>query len=483
MKIIKCLITVLFLLAVGNGGINTVTAKSLYDDFSGNYLDSSKWDDREFVREIANGKLVSISRAESGGSRNRTTFRNSESIFAIQAAVTPVASSIGSGSNVVSKIRLDGQFFNSQPAGGETGDVWAAIRIEDDGNGLESNYVVVEALDDNWDTWNVWAEDTISTGLSYGQTYNLKIEYNEGAHEFTFTLNGVAPITVTAANLPNNLRAAVRPNKHLTTGFDDAESGVNIIHAQFDNIKINNQDTVYDDFSNSPLDQTKWQSLEFVRELSNGKLRANVHADGEREDVDTKPDDQDTAYFEAKVLIESGSQISSGASGHARIAGWYYNDSRGSGSGQDYNGNEGDVWVSNRIRLDDSSNLEARCWVWRSDTFDSWDSNAPNIFEQEFTTAINFDTEYTLSIEFTGSTIIFKCNNETYQYNITSSVYPPSGQYRVLESRIYADPGESGYLKTNFDDVYTGESSGEGGGSGGGGGGGGGGCFIKMLNQ
>jgi hypothetical protein len=436
------------------------------------------------VREIVNGKLVSISRAESGDSRNRTTFRDSASIYAIEADVTPITSTFGGGSNVYSIIRLDGQFFNSQPAGGVTGDVWAAIKLVDKGNGLEATYEIAETLDDNWDTWNTWAEDTISTGLSYNQTYTLKISYDEGSHEFTFTLNGVAPITVSGANLPVNARDAVEPYKNLTTGFNNAESGVNVIHAQFDNVKINNQGTVYDDFVSSPLDQTKWQSLEFVRELSNGELRANVHAEGEREDVDSNPEDEDTAYFEAKVLIESGSQLSSGADGHARLAGWYYNDSRGPGSGQDYNGRIGDVWVSNRIRLDDNGDLNARCWVWRCDTVDPWDSNAPNLFEQDFNTTINFDTFYTLSIEFTGSAIILKCNDETYQYNITSSTYAPSEHYRVLESRVYADPGETGYLKTKYDDVYTGESSGgDDDDDGNGGGGGGDGCLINTLSH
>jgi hypothetical protein len=33
--------------------------KTLYDDFSSNYIDGSKWQQRTFVREIVNGKYVS----------------------------------------------------------------------------------------------------------------------------------------------------------------------------------------------------------------------------------------------------------------------------------------------------------------------------------------------------------------------------------------------------------------------------------------
>ena len=90
------------------------------------------------------------------------------------------------------------------------------------------------------------------------------------------------------------------------------------------------------------------------------------------------------------------------------------------------------------------------------DTYDSWGPST-SLFYQEFATPA-FDTSYTLSIEFTGSTFIFKCNDETYQYDITTPMYPPSEQYRELKSRVYADPGESGYMRANFDDVYTGST-------------------------
>jgi hypothetical protein len=241
------------------------------------------------------------------------------------------------------------------------------------------------------------------------------------------------------------------------TGIDSyGGSGIGYGSALFDNVYINNEITAYDTFDSAPLDQTKWQNLEFVREISGGRLRLNVQADGSRTDATLRPSIQVTAYLEAKVLVESGSQVSSGASGIARIAGYYYNDSRGPGSGQPYDGNEGDAWVDNRITLDDTGNLRARCGIYRSDTPDPWGPGT-TLFQQEFSTLIAFDTAYTLSIEFTGSQIIFKCNGETYQYDVATPMYPPSeGQHRQLRSRVYADPGESGYMKANFDDVYTG---------------------------
>jgi hypothetical protein len=95
--------------------------------------------------------------------------------------------------------------------------------------------------------------------------------------------------------------------------------------------------------------------------------------------------------------------------------------------------------------------------VARCDAADPWGGLWTDLYVGTFNTPIVFDTEYTLSVEFTGSTFILKCDDEAHQYNVTTTVYPPSdGQYRQLQSRIWPHPGESGYMKANFDDVYTG---------------------------
>jgi len=214
------------------------------------------------------------------------------------------------------------------------------------------------------------------------------------------------------------------------------------VSALFDNVYINDEETIYDDFSTGSFDPTKWQQwgLEIAREISNGKLSI-------------RPNDQATTYLEAKALIGSASEISPGALGHARIGGYYYNESRGPGSEHSYNGYEGNVWVSSRIELDDNNNLTGYCSLWRHDDANSWGTGT-GLFHQNFTTPFAFDTEYTLSIELRDRTFIFKCNNETYQYTVTTPMYEPyNGQYRALNSRVMADPGESGYMKTTFDNV------------------------------
>ncbi len=468
MKHFRCTISVLIFLFICLFGTQPIAAQTLYDDFSGDYLESSKWKHQEFVREVVNGQLISKISAVSGSPRNRTTFANSASINTIQADVTVVNTSLENDPDVLTQARLDGVFFNTQASGGVTGDVWAAIRIIEHGDGLYVDYVIEEALDDNWDTLTNWGRETIATGLSYNQTYTLKIEYDQGLHEFTFSINGFAPVTISSASLPNNVRAAVGPGKNLSTGIDNAIPGVNFVHAIFDNVYINDQASAYDTFD-APLDQTKWTSDEFVREIANNRVRLNRQGSDEQSQATLNLADSDAPYVQAKVQIESDSTLSSDAVGIFRIQGYYYNESRGPGSGQDHNGYEGDVFAQLRLQMEDDGSLRAIASVGRSDDAD--ENTWTTLFSQDFVSAISFDTDHIISIEYTGSSLIFKCDGETITYGITTAQYTPYGEHRALRSRVYLDSGESGYIKASVDEVYV-EGSDNGGSSG---------CFITTM--
>jgi len=367
---------------------------------------------------------------------------------------------LDTGTDPQSFARIDGRFYNTETPNPTThkGDIWAGVFIGDRGSGLEAWWEIWEVTDDEGNNYQDGGHGTLNIipDLTTGTPYTAKIEYDGNNNQFTFTVHGVSSGLV---DVPARQGAEFLPYKGLETGaYSDGGTGTGYASALFDDVYINNQGTVYDNFSAGKLVLARWKNLEHVREINvvDEKLRLNVQADGERRDASMYPIDQTTAYLEAKVTVESGSQVSLGATGIARIAGEYYNDSRGPGSGQAYNGYEGDVWVDNRITLDDAGTLKARCHASRFDTFDDWGPST-TLFDQDFTTPIAFDTEYTLSIEFTGSKLIFKCNGEEYQYDIATPTYPPhEGQHRQLKSRVYADPGESGYMKATFDDVYTG---------------------------
>jgi len=422
--------------------------KALYDDFSGTYLDIQKWQNREFVREVAEGKLVSkIGNASGTGTfRNSTRFQNPDSITTIECDITIVTTNLDTGSGPSSYASIAGFFYNTQASGGATGDIVAVVSIGDGGNGgLEAHWGLYEYLDDNLTNAEEKGSGTLIDpgGITSGIAYTAKIEY-DGNNGFQFTVAGASE----SLSGPSRQRAAVTEFKGLTTVINaNGGSGIGYVSALFDNVNTNTA-TPYDDFSTAPLDQTKWQDWEFVREISNGKLRLNTEGEDAWTDAILAPVNvnQSTAYLETKVLVESGSEVSSGAWGRAQIKGRYYNESRGPGSGQAYNGSEGDVLALIGIRIDDSSILTADFVLSISDDAEAttWTTRDYH----QFTTTIDFDAEYTLSIEFNGSSFIFKCNDETYQYDVTTPMYPPStGQTRNLSSMIFADTGQSGYMK------------------------------------
>lgn len=132
-------------------------------------------------------------------------------------------------------------------------------------------------------------------------------------------------------------------------------------------------------------------------------MRANIIGEGSTRAVNTYLTEKDAPYFEAKVRIDSSSQLSPGTWGIGRIQGYYYNDSRGPGSGQSYNQYEGDVFVQVRLRYNSDGTLSANAYVDRSN--DDNESDFRNLFSHDFSVPIALDTDYILSIKFEGETM------------------------------------------------------------------------------
>jgi len=228
------------------------------DDFSGTCLDGQKWNDRELVREIVGGKLVSkVGNGPSCCTKNFIHFLNPSTINVIQSDITVVKTILDTGTNPASCARIQGLFYNTRTSGGATGDIWAGVSIGDRGSGLEAWWSVEEALNDDRTSWSNKGSGTLigSGTLTYGTEYTAKITY-DGANGFTFTVNGQND----TFSGPGYQRASITEHKALATRiFADAPSYDGYVSAQFDNVYINNQVAVYDDFSTGSLDPTKWQ--------------------------------------------------------------------------------------------------------------------------------------------------------------------------------------------------------------------------------
>ena len=185
--------------------------------------------------------------------------------------------------------------------------------------------------------------------------------------------------------------------------------------------------------------------------IADGKLCLSVRAVGQKTTTQMTSKENIIYFYSAKVTVKSISHVEAGATGAAALSAYLYNESRGPGSGQDYNEGEGDVWLDIRIKLDENNNLIVTAGAERNDNADgSW---LTTLFDEHFTTSISLDTEYTLSIEVAYPKVSFKCNEEVLSYNLAGTPYPANWGDRRIMSRIYADEGQSGYFSATFDDV------------------------------
>ena len=438
--------------------------KKLFDDFSSTYLNRDKWWPREYVSEVVGGEYISKlgnsagmpAEVAPGIFRNNLQFANPNSINSIECEITIEETKLDSAPSSSSFARIGGYFYNKNETGGATGDIFAHIMIGDQGNGkLEAFWEVQEMLTDDTRTWNVIGSGTISEfdTSTVDPPYKVKISY-DGDNTISFLVNEIHTGSYIG---PIRKRAAVTYWKGISTGINATNGSNNgFVFAKFDNVKINNQSTIFEDFANSPLKLDKWgltfSGTEFAREISNGHLRANVHSVDGTYSSSAVLSEKDTPYLEAKVRISSESQLSAGSRGFARIQGIYYNESRGPGSGNPHNEEEGNVFANVRLDYQEDGSLVASTFIVRSNNSD-W-SDYTMLLDEEFSMPIYFDTDYILSIKYTKLQFIMKCNNETKIYNITSPTYPPFGEIRVLQTRNMSDSGQSGYMKAQFDDVY-----------------------------
>lgn len=436
-------------------------ADILYDDFSGTYLDGNRWWPREYVREVADDKLVfklgnSIgmgAEVRPGRFRNRLPIFDPGSVHTIEAQVTMIEAQRDSAPDSLSFVRIIGYFYNASEIG-SAGDIYASVMIGDRGNGgLEAFWVVKEVVaNDPWTTKVLDYETLIGPGtLEYDEPYDLKLSFyltTEKKGQFSFEAHGHTQSSIG----PVKKRDVIYDEKRLAVAIN-AENGFNngFVHAQVDNVHINNDPLVYDDFS-SPLDLSKWKWQEWVRRPVQGELKAAIQRTDATGGANTYTNCPDTSFIETRARISSDSVLSPGAWGVARVWGYYYNATHGPGSGLDYNRFEGDIFAEADIQVDSQGNLKSRAYISRADDEDF--SSDTVLLNEDFPTPIRLDTDYVLSIRFEDNQLIFKCDNDTLIFPITGPRYHPYGKYRrAVQTKSFLDSGEYAYMKAFFDDV------------------------------
>jgi hypothetical protein len=336
--------------------------------------------------------------------------------------------------------------------------VFVELDLGDRGSGLELWWSMDQGTSAQWAS-----VDTVSAGtvlgpgaLMVGTTYTLEISH-DGGNGFTFSIYDAqtqALIASASADGPARMGPPYQYNVQLDTGINEAgEYGYGYVHARFDNVYLNGSSSPYETFDSAPLNSTHWNQREYVTEIVNGRLKLASEA---RSNIR-----QNVSIFGAQYLTGIRADVTLSSEGtiplgngrsRARLQGVFYNEKRGPGSGQDYNGRLDDVYAHIAIDIYGNGTKRVSAYVERS-TAPDW-SSYEELFWQPFSTPVDLDQEMALSLRFTGTQIVFQCNDETITYDVASPVYPPSDLKEVgLLARSQPSDGGGGYVVAYFDNV------------------------------
>ena len=436
---------------------------TLYDDFSGTYIDRTKWIYGELVREIreieqGNYKLI-LKQASSnpnlipilGASypyyeSNSLIFINPKSVNSIQADVTILENSItNSGETTAACV---GNWYNDgTPGEGMIGDIQVGVTLKGGSSGLFARWIIHKMTNSEGTTWTDLGDGDFTTPITYGATYTLYIEYDKVNNRFIFRL-GTEQIEF-STGLPPWAGDAKNPFRGLATRvrIDDGNSSA-FISATFDNIYKNG--LPYDNFSSPTIDPTKWVTYEFVREISNGKLRTKVRT-GSASSTDpinsSLPSIVPIKAAQAKVTLLD-LQNPQGLMEKVGIDGAFYND------GTPGEGQIGDVQALVRI-VSTWLTLQADWEVLRC--ADSASDTTETLATGVFSTPIVLGNTYTLFIQWDGSQFTLKFNDEVAHYTPTSATINPAKLPLIaLNTKVAPSPDyKKATIEALYDDVMV----------------------------
>ncbi len=230
---------------------------------AGYLIDETAWVDLEFITRIEGGALRSAARSSFSNPNisSNLTFIDPNDVYSIQADVA-VTDLVYNGDTP--RALIHGFFYNDG-----MGNVRAEVAIGDSSSGLTATYSVGRCPDLNCTTYTPYTSGVLGP-IILGETHTLSVSWNGGT-QFTFKLDNNSPVSC-----PSTLPTSTPPipfkaiGTHVTSGLGG------FVSALFDNVYVNGNSTVYDDFSSSDgfINPTKWkhyteernQALEIVRE-------------------------------------------------------------------------------------------------------------------------------------------------------------------------------------------------------------------------
>lgn len=434
---------------------------NIYDSFSSPTINYAKWADIEFVREIRSNHLFSKISAYGIDNYNYMHIKNPGSIYHLEADVMLSSASAPydpADTNVSTLVRagLNGTFYNDGTMGSNyLGDVTAQVRLVRERGEFQAQYRVFRYNVDDGSTYDVLQSGRIDIPILMNQTYRLSIKFEPTAKRFTFGVNAVTR-QWTATGTVNPPRV----NWKALMTWVVAPSGYwGSVSATFDNVTGRNTADVEvfsETFSTATIDDSKWSTLEFVREIENGHLRLKYKR------IDLAANVGNSLRFNNSQMInEIQAKVSltqfdkgTGTGLVARIGGFFLNLT---GSTNNYL-NEIYAGVSLGGYADTVSPPQAE---WRVSHITAADMSTYDILDSGVLMPISLDETYTLYLKWDGNQFTFRCvdslGNQASSTYAPAAVFPSNKIAKDIQVRIMpttAPPNVTTGSAT-FDEVWT----------------------------
>jgi hypothetical protein len=429
------------------------------DDFSGTYIDESKWKNGELVREIdpvshrlilkyASPNPIGIT-SFPYATTNNLVFSDPNSVNSIEADVTVLNYDLRNNANT--KARIGGRWYNDgagTPGTDMTGDIWAEVDLREDPSGLYAQWSASRYTNASGSSWTTLGWGNFTIPITLGSTYALYIGYNQGTNQFTFRV-GPEEITFGPSDLPARVRDPNSPWKGLTAWVQiNDDSSYGYVSAAFDNVLRNG--VLYDDFSSSTIDSTKWTSYEIATEISGGKLRSKLRTSST----------STAAFISTNLNFLYPSQIHSikakitptifqnslGTDIMARIARQFYHDNTPG------TGNTGDI--GGLVGIGGTGTNPVAQWLayrLTDDTGQNWEVLASGTFSK---TVVLGDT-YNSFLAWNGSQFTFRFDDEEAHYAPSGVINPVNNLSGSIGVRVKDPAGKEAMIEALFDDVMV----------------------------
>jgi hypothetical protein len=175
------------------------------DDFSFPVIDSDKWSDYEFVREVLDGQLWLDAVSVNQDIENSLYLKNPDRVKDFQAKVTLLG--FENPDEASNRAGLGGHFYNDtgNPGSGYMGDVWAEVTLGGRDTGPVAGWLVVRFDDQEGNASTILDTGTFPISIDTDETYNLFLGWD--GSKFTFKCDeSVGSYTPTTVKYPPNYK-------------------------------------------------------------------------------------------------------------------------------------------------------------------------------------------------------------------------------------------------------------------------------------